>query len=204
MKYIPLLLLFIMNQAFAITTRPATPTESPIPTSIFTLDLLINILIFLIICSIPIVIVACLVWKYRHPKTPLPIRAKKIITWSYGSIFTLFILSMTLLPYIVQTFGLYRARIQKECVMNGFWRWTCTFTNSTNANGYICGTVILKRIDDKNGEAQSPKICTGNMGPHSTTKQDFDIVGVSDMCDTANTWKKWWDVCSFAFKEDIQ
>jgi hypothetical protein len=51
----------------------------------------------------------------------------------------------------------------------------------------MCGTVILKRTDDRSGEVQSPKICTGNMGPHSTTKQDFDIVGVSDMCDTANT-----------------
>jgi hypothetical protein len=120
MKYIPLLFLFIMNQAFAIAIRPTTPTESHITTASFIYDNLINILIFLIIWSIPIVIVACLVWKYRHPKTPLPPRAKKIITWSYGSFFTLFVLSMTLLPYIVQTFGLYRARIQKQCVMNGF------------------------------------------------------------------------------------
>ncbi len=86
-----------------------------------------------------------------------------------------------------------RPIIAESCVMNGYGKGSCDFTNTGKTSGAICGSIQV----DGPGTATSNQFCSGQVGPMSTEKVEFNIPVVDELCD--NGFESWTKKCSFSF-----
>ena len=80
--------------------------------------------------------------------------------------------------------------------MNGFGSGSCSFTNTGNAEGAICGKIIVSRHFDQK-KIESNYLCSGAVAPSATNKVEFSIPGTNDLCTFGST--PWGDHCDFDF-----
>jgi hypothetical protein len=93
-----------------------------------------------------------------------------------------------------------KAKIEQNCTMNGMGAGACSFTNTGDGEGAVCGTILVVRVDGVEGMARSNKFCSGKVGESSTTKVEFSIPDVRTVCGGGGA--SWNDVCEFAFLDD--
>ena len=86
-----------------------------------------------------------------------------------------------------------RPQIDHECIMNGLGKGDCSFTNMGKSAGAECGHIQV----DGPGVAMSGQFCSGQVSPQTTTKVEFDIPSVDELCD--NGMESWTEKCSFNF-----
>jgi hypothetical protein len=86
-----------------------------------------------------------------------------------------------------------RPIVDEECTMNGYGKGSCNFTNIGKTAGAKCGHIQVNGP----GIATSAVFCSGQVAPMSTTKVDFNIPQVDELCD--NGFESWTKKCSFAF-----
>jgi len=79
------------------------------------------------------------------------------------------------------------------CVMNGYGKGDCSFTNTGKTAGAQCGYISVQGP----GVVTSDQFCSGSVQPYSTTKVEFDIPAVNDLCD--NGFESWTEKCEFTF-----
>jgi hypothetical protein len=79
------------------------------------------------------------------------------------------------------------------CVMNGYGKGDCSFTNTGKTAGAQCGYISVQGP----GVVTSEQFCSGSVQPYSTTKVEFDIPAVNDLCD--NGMESWTEKCKFDF-----
>jgi hypothetical protein len=79
------------------------------------------------------------------------------------------------------------------CVMNGYGKGDCSFTNTGKTAGAQCGYISVQGP----GVVTSEQFCSGSVQPYSTTKVEFDIPAVNDLCD--NGMESWTEKCNFDF-----
>jgi len=79
------------------------------------------------------------------------------------------------------------------CVMNGYGKGDCKFTNTGKTAGAQCGHIEVYGP----GTAKSEQFCSGLVGSYSTNKVDFDIPAVNELCD--NGFESWTKKCTFNF-----
>lgn len=99
------------------------------------------------------------------------------------------------LPLAMALAACRKPELDWNCTMNGFGQGTCSFTNTGNGKGAVCGSIHVE--SDTGGGAQSGKFCSGQVEPASTTSVDFSIPQVRETCDSPSG--SWTEVCSFAF-----
>ena len=88
-----------------------------------------------------------------------------------------------------------RPVIAESCVMNGLGKGDCSFTNTGKTAGAMCGSIQVNGP----GTANSDPFCSGSVAPMTTTKVEFDIPAVDELCD--NGFESWTKKCSFTFVE---
>jgi hypothetical protein len=89
-----------------------------------------------------------------------------------------------------------RPIVDASCIMNGLGKGHCSFTNTGKTAGAQCGSIFVQGP----GSAYSDKFCSGQVQPQSTTKVEFDIPAVDDLCE--NGFESWTKKCSFTFVDD--
>ena len=89
-----------------------------------------------------------------------------------------------------------RPIIEASCLMDGYGKGECSFTNSGKTAGAKCGVINVQGP----GVVQSDKFCSGMVQPMSTEKVEFKIPAVDELCD--NGFEDWRDKCGFDFVED--
>ena len=89
-----------------------------------------------------------------------------------------------------------RPIVEASCVMNGYGKGDCSFTNTGKTPGAKCGNIHV----DGPGTVFSDKFCSGQVQPQSTTKVEFNIPAVDKLCD--NGFGPWTDKCNFSFVDD--
>lgn len=89
-----------------------------------------------------------------------------------------------------------RPIVEESCVMNGYGKGNCSFTNSGKTAGAVCGQIQVNGP----GTTYSNKFCSGMVQPMTTTKVEFDIPAVDQLCD--NGFASWTEKCSFDFIKD--
>lgn len=85
-----------------------------------------------------------------------------------------------------------------DCIMNGHGEGNCKFTNTGKTAGAQCGHIEVQGP----GVAKSEQFCSGSVQPYSTTKVEFEIPAVRELCD--NGFEDWSEKCSFTFISDGQ
>ena len=129
-------------------------------------------------------------------------------------------LRIVMLLACVLVLGCGEAKIEKECVMNGFGKGTCTFTNLGDAVGGMCGKIKVFNVEHLNHAeiATSATICSGEIEPKSSKDVEFMAAGVRDGCKPPSVdidysksreeiramrdqQKSWNDICAFDFDE---
>ena len=86
-----------------------------------------------------------------------------------------------------------RPQVSESCLMNGYGKGSCDFTNTGKTTGAECGFIQV----DGPGDATSSQFCSGQVDPQSTTKVEFEIPEVGELCD--NGVEPWTEKCSFSF-----
>jgi hypothetical protein len=86
-----------------------------------------------------------------------------------------------------------RPIVEQSCTMNGYGQGACSFTNSGKTAGALCGYIQV----DGPGTATSNKFCSGQVASQTTTKVEFNIPQVDELCD--NGFDSWTEKCSFEF-----
>ena len=86
-----------------------------------------------------------------------------------------------------------RPQISHECVMNGYGKGECSFTNIGKSAGAECGHIQVEGP----GVEESGQFCSGQVAPQTTTKVEFDIPSVDELCD--NGMESWTKKCNFGF-----
>ena len=89
-----------------------------------------------------------------------------------------------------------RPIVGEACIMNGYGKGHCDFTNTGKTAGAICGVIQVNGP----GIANSNKFCSGMVAPMSTTKVEFNIPAVDELCD--NGFEDWGDKCDFSFVKE--
>ena len=89
-----------------------------------------------------------------------------------------------------------RPIVEASCIMNGYGKGDCSFTNTGKTAGAQCGNIAVTGP----GMAYSDKFCSGQVQPQSTTKVEFNIPAVDDLCE--NGFSPWTYKCNFTFVED--
>ena len=79
------------------------------------------------------------------------------------------------------------------CVMNGYGKGDCKFTNTGKTAGAQCGYISVQGP----GVVTSEQFCSGSVQPYSTNKVEFDIPAVNELCD--NGFESWTKKCDFTF-----
>jgi len=99
--------------------------------------------------------------------------------------------------------GCGKANISNNCIMNGFGAGYCNFTNTGNRSGSICGQIVLTRTRSECKSQLSEVICSGKVEEKSTSKIEFNMIGIGELCKTDDEdQESWKDVCSFEFVSD--
>ena len=88
-----------------------------------------------------------------------------------------------------------RPILTEECIMDGYGKGHCSFTNSGKTTGAKCGLITVNGP----GVVTSEQFCSGQLESMSTAKVDFEIPAVDKLCD--NGLELWSDKCSFTFTE---
>jgi hypothetical protein len=88
-----------------------------------------------------------------------------------------------------------RPILTEACIMNGYGKGHCSFTNSGKTTGAKCGVITVNGP----GVVTSDQFCSGQVAPMSTEKVEFNIPAVDELCD--NGFEDWSDKCSFTFTE---
>jgi len=86
-----------------------------------------------------------------------------------------------------------RPIIKDACIMNGWGKGDCKFTNTGKTAGAQCGYIAVQGP----GVAHSREFCSGLVQPYTTNKVEFDIPEVNELCD--NGFESWTEKCDFAF-----
>ena len=86
-----------------------------------------------------------------------------------------------------------RPIVEDYCIMNGYGKGSCDFTNTGKTAGSMCGVINVRGP----GLLYSNHFCSGSVEPQTTNKVEFDIPGVEDLC--SKTEKNWGEVCQFHF-----
>jgi hypothetical protein len=89
-----------------------------------------------------------------------------------------------------------RPIVEDACVMNGYGKGSCDFTNVGKTAGAVCGVIQV----DGPGTTYSNKFCSGMVQPQTTAKVEFNIPAVNKLCEDG--FKSWQDVCQFDFMRD--
>ena len=94
--------------------------------------------------------------------------------------------------------------ITEECVMNGRGEGTCSFTNTGDSDGSMCGTVVVVKPAEKSPpygkseQSESSTFCSGTISKDTTTSQiSFNVPRLSEMCSVNS--RPWDETCGFAF-----
>lgn len=100
-----------------------------------------------------------------------------------------------------------KAEISEDCTVNGFGSGTCSFTNRGDGSGTLCGTVEIIRGNpsDLKGDDRlvtSSVFCSGKVEPSSTTKVEFSVPGVSQLCDPGSSGQSWNEICYLRWQID--
>jgi hypothetical protein len=80
-----------------------------------------------------------------------------------------------------------------DCIMNGYGKGDCKFTNTGKTAGAQCGYIEVKGP----GVAKSEQFCSGMVQSFTTNKVEFDIPAVNELCD--NGFESWTEKCEFTF-----
>jgi hypothetical protein len=88
-----------------------------------------------------------------------------------------------------------RPIVEAECIMNGYGQGSCSFTNTGKTTGAKCGHIQVNGP----GIVTSAPFCSGQVAPMSTTKVEFNIPAVDELCD--NGFQSWTEKCGFSFYE---
>jgi hypothetical protein len=86
-----------------------------------------------------------------------------------------------------------RPIVEAACIMNGYGKGDCKFTNTGKTAGPQCGWIEVQGP----GVVRSEQFCSGLVQPYSTNKIEFDIPAVNDLCD--NGLEDWTKKCNFSF-----
>jgi hypothetical protein len=86
-----------------------------------------------------------------------------------------------------------RPIVEDACIMNGYGKGSCDFTNVGKTAGSVCGVIQV----DGPGVAHSNTFCSGLVQPQTTQKVEFNIPAVDKLCEDG--FKDWGDVCGFQF-----
>jgi hypothetical protein len=86
-----------------------------------------------------------------------------------------------------------RPIVEQSCTMNGYGQGACSFTNSGKTAGALCGYIQV----DGPGTATSNKFCSGQVASQTTTKVEFSVPEVDELCD--NGFEPWTKKCNFGF-----
>lgn len=89
-----------------------------------------------------------------------------------------------------------RPIVEEDCLMDGYGKGHCDFTNTGKTAGALCGVIQV----DGPGTAHSNKFCSGMVQPMTTEKVEFSIPAVDKLCEDG--FKDWREVCSFTFLRD--
>lgn len=73
------------------------------------------------------------------------------------------------------------SKIGHSCVMNGLGSGSCSFTNTGDDSGAVCGSIQVEKMSYMKKSA-SNVFCSGEVKPFTTSKVDFSIPGVRDDC----------------------
>jgi hypothetical protein len=99
---------------------------------------------------------------------------------------------------IALVWGCGKPNIESSCTMNGFGAGSCSFTNTGDSEGALCGTIVV--VNKNTGQtASSSKFCSGKVAESSTAKVEFSIPDVRSVCETEGDWTQ---VCAFEFLDD--
>ena len=88
-----------------------------------------------------------------------------------------------------------RPIISEECILNGYGKGHCSFTNTGKTTGAKCGSIVVNGP----GVVTSDLFCSGQVPSMTTNKVEFSIPAVNDLCDSS--YKPWYEVCEFGFVE---
>lgn len=86
-----------------------------------------------------------------------------------------------------------RPILNEECLMNGFGEGKCSFTNVGKTAGAVCGAIEVRGP----GNTYSDIFCSGKVEPMTTTKVEFEIPAVRELC--SQGYKRWTEVCEFSW-----
>jgi hypothetical protein len=89
-----------------------------------------------------------------------------------------------------------RPIVEDACVMNGYGKGSCDFTNVGKTAGAVCGVIQV----DGPGTTYSNKFCSGMVQPQTTTKVEFHAPTVEKLC--SDGFKDWREVCEFTFMSE--
>jgi len=80
--------------------------------------------------------------------------------------------------------GCSKAKIERECLMNGLGSGKCTFTNIDNNNSTDgqCGKVKLYKIENTSYIASSSVFCSGEIKRKTTVEKEFNIYQMDEAC----------------------
>lgn len=109
-------------------------------------------------------------------------------------IFSLFVI-LSLMPFLMgfSLFG--KPEINVSCSINGYGSGECTFTNTGNASGKVCGKVkLVNTVSYWKKPIYSETICSGKVEESSSVAVSVHLSGASDLCDYSSS-------CSYAWEE---
>lgn len=96
--------------------------------------------------------------------------------------------------------------IEWQCTMNGFGVGSCSFTNTGDGAGAVCGSIEVYKANEPVFEgtilgepvAESGKFCSGEVGASTTNQVEFRIASMREVCG-GTLDKAWTEVCKFTF-----
>jgi hypothetical protein len=80
-----------------------------------------------------------------------------------------------------------------DCIMNGYGKGNCKFTNTGKTAGAQCGYIEVEGP----GVVKSEQFCSGMVQSLTTNKVEFDIPPVNELCE--NGFESWTKKCEFTF-----
>lgn len=83
------------------------------------------------------------------------------------------------------------AQIDASCGINGFGAGNCTFTNTGDGSGSVCGVVVL--TDHRGDTIESGTICSGKLEPSSSKSVNVHISGADDHCPRSYSCEYYWE-----------
>ncbi len=86
------------------------------------------------------------------------------------------------IPFISGWSFLGTAKISETCAINSHGLGKCTFTNTGDGSGTVCGKVVMNKTYEKTDTRESDVICSGSVEPLSSKSIDVHIPNSNDFC----------------------